>query len=196
MINTLSMLEHIGSHKIMATQHAPDIDQPTLKHVAEESHHAYFLKRQAEKTAARPMEYVEDDLLAPAAARMYFQRLESAMLAHTRAAAQRARRVPLHVDDRRVSRALVLRPLSANPAPRAACALAEALARRGAKPSRRHRESSRHGGRAQRRAHRGLPRARKSALPAACSPPCSAKSGIGSTNFRRGVRHRWRRQRK
>jgi hypothetical protein len=80
MINTLSMLEHIGSYKIMATQHASEIDQPTLKHVAEESHHAYFFKRQAEKTAARPMEYVDDDLLAPAAARMYFQRLESAMV--------------------------------------------------------------------------------------------------------------------
>jgi len=80
LINTLSMLEHIGSFKIMATQHAPEIDQPTLRHVAEESHHAYFLKRQAEKAAARPMEYVDDDLLAPAAARMYFQRLESAMV--------------------------------------------------------------------------------------------------------------------
>lgn len=80
MINTLSMLEHIGSYKIMSTQHAPDIDQPTLKHVAEESNHAYFLKRQAEKAAARPMEYVDADLLAPGAARMYFQRLESAMV--------------------------------------------------------------------------------------------------------------------
>ena len=82
MINTLSMLEHIGSYKIMTTQHAPEIDQPTLKHVAEESHHAYFLKRQAEKAAARPLEYVNDDLLAPAAARMYFQRLESG-ITHT-----------------------------------------------------------------------------------------------------------------
>src|SRR5262245_51677658 len=72
-INTLSMLEHISSYKIMATQHEPEIDQPTLKHVAEEPHHAYFFKRQAEKAAARPMEYVDDDLLAPAAARMYFQ---------------------------------------------------------------------------------------------------------------------------
>ena len=79
LINTLSMLEHIGSHKIMATQHAADIDQPTLKHVAEEAHHAYFMKRQAEETAGRPMEYVDADLLAPAPARMYFQRLECAM---------------------------------------------------------------------------------------------------------------------
>jgi hypothetical protein len=80
MINTLSLLEHMGSHKIMATQHSAGIDQATLKHVAEEAHHAYFMKRQAEKTAERPLSYVPDDLLAPAAARMYFQRLESAVV--------------------------------------------------------------------------------------------------------------------
>jgi hypothetical protein len=78
--NTLSLLEHIGSHKIMTTQHASDIDQPTLKHVAEEAGHAYFMKRQAEKTAQRPLEYADEDLLAPAAARMYFQRLEAAFV--------------------------------------------------------------------------------------------------------------------
>src|SRR5688572_16874912 len=78
LLNTLSLLEHMGSHKIMATQHTPAIDQPTLKHVAEEAHHAYFMKRQAEKTAERALEYVADDLLAPSSARMYFQRLEGA----------------------------------------------------------------------------------------------------------------------
>jgi len=78
LINTLSLLEHMGSHKIMATQHRSDIDQATLRHVAEEAHHAYFMKRQAEKTADRPLEYVAADLLAPAAARMYFQRIEAA----------------------------------------------------------------------------------------------------------------------
>jgi hypothetical protein len=77
--NTLSMLEHIGSHKIMTTQHGAGIDQPTLKHVHEEAGHAYLMKRQAEKTAQRPLDYVDDDLLAPASARMYFQRLEAAM---------------------------------------------------------------------------------------------------------------------
>ncbi len=81
LVNTLSMLEHIGSHKIMATQHSAGIDQPTLRHVAEEAHHAYFMKRQAEKSAGRPLDYSARDLLAPAAARMYFQRLEAAMLA-------------------------------------------------------------------------------------------------------------------
>jgi len=78
MINTLSLLEHMGSHKIMATQHSAAIDQATLKHVAEEAHHAFFMKRQAEKTAERALEYVAADLLAPSAARMYFQRLEGA----------------------------------------------------------------------------------------------------------------------
>jgi rubrerythrin len=76
MLNTLSLLEHMGSHKIMATQHSAAIDQATLKHVAEEAHHAFFMKRQAEKTAERALEYVADDLLAPSSARMYFQRLE------------------------------------------------------------------------------------------------------------------------
>jgi len=78
MLNTLSLLEHMGSHKIMATQHSTAIDQATLKHVAEEAHHAFFMKRQAEKTAERALEYVEGDLLARSSARMYFQRLEAA----------------------------------------------------------------------------------------------------------------------
>jgi hypothetical protein len=78
MLNTLSLLEHLGCHKIMATQHSTAIDQATLKHVAEEAHHAFFMKRQAERTAERALEYVADDLLAPSSARMYFQRLEGA----------------------------------------------------------------------------------------------------------------------
>jgi hypothetical protein len=64
----------------MATQQSESIDQATLKHVAEEAHHAYFMKRQAEKTAARPLEFRAADLLAPAAARMYFQRLEAGLV--------------------------------------------------------------------------------------------------------------------
>jgi hypothetical protein len=78
-INTLSLLEHLGSYKIMATQHGAGIDQATLRHVTEECHHAFFMKRQAEKAAGRALEYVESDLLAPVPARMYFQRLEATM---------------------------------------------------------------------------------------------------------------------
>src|SRR5690606_38165197 len=36
LLNTLSLLEHLGSRKIIATQQSPAIDQPTLRHVAEE----------------------------------------------------------------------------------------------------------------------------------------------------------------
>ena len=79
LINTLSMLEHMGSHKIMATQHGPAVDQATLRHLAEECHHAFFMKRQAEKAAGRRLEYESGDLISPASARMYFQRLEASM---------------------------------------------------------------------------------------------------------------------
>ncbi len=79
-VNTLSMLEHLGSHKIMATQHSHEIEQATLRHVAEEAHHAYFMKRQAEKIAGLRLSYVPEHLLAGAAARMYFMRLEAGIL--------------------------------------------------------------------------------------------------------------------
>ena len=52
-MNTLAMLEHMGSQKIMATQAGPDIDLPTLKHLAEETRHAFFFKRHANREAGR-----------------------------------------------------------------------------------------------------------------------------------------------
>lgn len=84
LINTLSMLEHTGSRKIMGTQATPQIDQATLRHLTEEAHHAFFMKRQAEKTAGRALAFVADDLLAPATARMYFQRLEARIVGRLR----------------------------------------------------------------------------------------------------------------
>jgi hypothetical protein len=96
LLNTLSLLEHMGSHKIMATQGGAAIDQATLRHVAEEAHHAYFMKRQAEKTADQPLDYVATDLLAPASARMYFQRLEAATV-RTLAGAGSARAAYLYM---------------------------------------------------------------------------------------------------
>ncbi len=132
LINTLSLLEHMGSHKIMATQHSSGIDQATLKHVAEEAHHAYFMKRQAEKTAERPLEYVADDLLAPAAARMYFQRLESAMV-RTLPAERSARAAYLYMSLIVEFRALWFYGLYSQAlTARATRAVVEARARRGA----------------------------------------------------------------
>lgn len=79
-MNTLAMLEHMGSHKIMATQAGPAIDLPTLKHLAEETRHAFFFKRHANREAGREMTNAAADLLAPLAARRYFQRLEAEMV--------------------------------------------------------------------------------------------------------------------
>ena len=79
-MNTLAMLEHMGSQKIMVTQAGPNMDLPTLKHLAEESRHAFFFKRHANREAGREMWNTEADLVAPLAARRYFQRLEAEMV--------------------------------------------------------------------------------------------------------------------
>jgi hypothetical protein len=83
-INTLALLEHLGSHRIMATQHSERIDQATLRHAAEEAHHAYFMKRQAEKSAGRPLTFDRAELLGSATAKSYFRRLEAVLFARLR----------------------------------------------------------------------------------------------------------------
>ena len=74
-LNTLSLLEHIGSRKIMASQSEPGHD--TLKHLAEEARHAFFFKRAAEKIARRPVDYRACETLAAESARMYMGRLDA-----------------------------------------------------------------------------------------------------------------------
>jgi len=76
-LNTLSMMEHMGSRRIMMTQSNAGLEQDTLKHMSEEVRHAFFFKRQADKMAGRSMDYTDADLIAAPFARMYFKRLES-----------------------------------------------------------------------------------------------------------------------
>jgi len=76
-LNTLALLEHIGSYRIMVSQHGEALAQPTLRHLAEEAQHAFFMKRQAEKIAGRALEFKSDELLAGSTARSYFRRLEA-----------------------------------------------------------------------------------------------------------------------
>lgn len=76
-LNTLSMMEHMGSRRIMITQGNAALGQETLKHMAEEARHAFFFKRQADRFAGTALEYDDADMIAPAFARMYFKRLES-----------------------------------------------------------------------------------------------------------------------
>jgi hypothetical protein len=79
LLNTLSMLEHVGSRKIMASQSrlVKSLSLGTLKHLAEETRHAYFLKRAAESIAATALNYNDSDLLAGPQARLYMGKLDA-----------------------------------------------------------------------------------------------------------------------
>ncbi len=76
-LNTLSLMEHIGSRKIMASQTKQGLSGDTLRHLAEETRHAFFFKHAAEKIARRPLDYSAAETFAPAAARGYMGRLDA-----------------------------------------------------------------------------------------------------------------------
>ncbi|MBI4422307.1 MAG: hypothetical protein HY554_01185 [Elusimicrobia bacterium] len=76
-LNTLSLLEHIGSRKILLSRGASPLGEGELRHLAEEARHALFFRRAAERVARRPMGYGAEDLLSPSAARMYMGRLDA-----------------------------------------------------------------------------------------------------------------------
>jgi len=76
-LNTLSLLEHIGSRKIMASQSGPGLSNETLRHLAEETRHAYFFKRTAENLAKRTLDYEAGNTIAGAGARAYMGRLDA-----------------------------------------------------------------------------------------------------------------------
>ena len=79
-LNLLSLLEHMGSRKIMLSQMKGILTQDILKHLAEETRHAFFFKREAEKLARRPLEgYPQEDTLCAAAGQFYFGRLDSGL---------------------------------------------------------------------------------------------------------------------
>jgi hypothetical protein len=75
-LNMLSLLEHIGSRKIMMSpvMHAPEHD--LLKHLAEEARHAFFFKRAAEWMALRPLDYSAEHTMAAVSAKLYMGRLD------------------------------------------------------------------------------------------------------------------------
>jgi hypothetical protein len=79
-LNMLSMLEHMGSRKIMVSQmnKGESLSQDTLQHLAEEARHAYFFKRHAERVAKRALPgWTEDNTLARNSALMYFGRMDA-----------------------------------------------------------------------------------------------------------------------
>ena len=76
-LNTLSLMEHIGSRKIMASQSGANLHYDTLKHLAEETRHAFFFKRAAEAIMGRELTYNDADTIAGASARQYMGRLDA-----------------------------------------------------------------------------------------------------------------------
>lgn len=84
-VNTLSLLEHIGSVKIARTQAGAAITEQVLQHLAEETRHAQVLKRIV-RTIDPPssLDYHDTRLLAGSTARGYFARLDAGVRAFVR----------------------------------------------------------------------------------------------------------------
>lgn len=79
-MNMLSMLEHMGSRKIMVSQmhKSETLTEDTLKHLAEEARHAYFFKRQAERAAGKSLDgWTDENTTARVPALMYFGRMDA-----------------------------------------------------------------------------------------------------------------------
>ncbi len=79
-LNMLSMLEHMGSRKIMVSQmnRGDVLDQDTLQHLAEEARHAYFFKRHAERINGAAMKgWIDGNTTARVPALMYFGRMDA-----------------------------------------------------------------------------------------------------------------------
>jgi hypothetical protein len=76
-LNTLSLMENTGARKISACEDPLTVTYIILKHAAEEHRHAFYLKKQIEKTGADTCPTYEPAyLLAPAQSRYYLNRLD------------------------------------------------------------------------------------------------------------------------
>ena len=76
-LNTLSLMENTGARKISASEDSQTVTYIILKHAAEEHRHAFYLKKQIEKTAEGfcPT-YASEYLLAPACSKYYLNQLD------------------------------------------------------------------------------------------------------------------------
>ncbi|MGH1456213.1 MAG: hypothetical protein ACRBDI_05485 [Alphaproteobacteria bacterium] len=77
-LNMLSMLEHLGSRKIMVSQMNKIMTQDTLQHLAEEARHAYFFKRNAERVAGKALDgWTDKNTMCRIPSAMYFGRMDA-----------------------------------------------------------------------------------------------------------------------
>lgn len=76
-LNTLSLMENTGARKISASEDPVTVTYIILKHAAEEHRHAFYLKKQIEKTTdGLCPTYAADYLLAPAYSKYYLNQLD------------------------------------------------------------------------------------------------------------------------
>lgn len=77
-LNTLSFLEHIGSRKIVKSQNSHSLSFTLLEHIAEESRHAYFFKKLAQKLVEEKTcpNFEEKFMLNGKEGEKYFQQLD------------------------------------------------------------------------------------------------------------------------
>lgn len=79
-LNTLSLLEHIGSRKILRSNLRAEADETLLRHAAEEARHALFFKTMARRAGAGEG-YAADRCSCAGSANRYIQSLDAAVLA-------------------------------------------------------------------------------------------------------------------
>jgi hypothetical protein len=76
-LNTLSLMENTGARKISASEDPTTVTYIILKHAAEEHRHAFYLKKQLEKTGeGQCPTYAAEYLLAPAYSKYYLIQLD------------------------------------------------------------------------------------------------------------------------
>lgn len=76
-LNTLSLLEHIGSRKILMTQSNEQISEMVLRHATEEARHALFFKKAARKIMPDLVSgYHQNELLQGRSSKFYFSKLD------------------------------------------------------------------------------------------------------------------------
>ena len=76
-LNTLSLMENTGARKISDSEDPLTVTYIILKHAAEEHRHAFYLKKQIEKTGQENCAtYAPEYLLAPAHSRYYLNQLD------------------------------------------------------------------------------------------------------------------------
>lgn len=75
-LNTLSLMENTGARKISACEDPLTVTYIVLKHAAEEHRHAFYLKKQIEKTSEDCPTYEPSYLLASQASRHYLNQLD------------------------------------------------------------------------------------------------------------------------